>query len=166
MSICSKISKFVVLATILVSPLFSGLHSSHHDNIIRRKDVVGTYQFSGFSNSLDTSTSPQSEALVGQLVFNRDGTGTISFVDQTAIVTGNLSNSLLTNLPFTYTLELQNGLGTITVPNFPGSGVTTTFAVSFKLEGCKVTGFSMVTSASTANPTPLWLLIQGVRFGS
>lgn len=133
---------------------------------ICERDVAGKYQFSGFSNSLDgagTLGQPQSQAVVGQLVFNKDNTGMITFADLVVIINGQIVNLKRENVPFTYTLGPQNGYGVAVVQDFPSPGVNPTFSISFKKHKGKVVGFSQLVSENNL-PTARWTLIQGERF--
>ncbi|MGZ3633674.1 MAG: hypothetical protein ACXU9U_03155 [Parachlamydiaceae bacterium] len=154
----------------LASPsvVSAGHHSSSEDSIktIKAKHVAGTYQISGFSNSLDgsgTALQPQSQGIVGQAVFYSDGTGILPFVDLVPIIGNNIVDVHQENVQFTWTLGPINGYGTVTLQNFPGPGLFPTFAVSFKLHHGHVSGFSLLTTSNNI-PTARWTLIQGDRF--
>jgi hypothetical protein len=150
------------------SAVSAGHHSSseHHIKTIKAKHVAGTYQISGFSNSLDGSGSPsdpQSQGIVGQGVFYSDGTGILPFVDLVPIIGNNIVDIHQENVQFTWTLGPLNGYGTVTLQNFPAPGLFPTFAVSFKLHDGDVVGFSLLTIGNNI-PTSRWTLIQGDRF--
>jgi hypothetical protein len=130
------------------------------------KHVAGTYQLSGFSNSLDgtgSAADPQSQGIIGQGVFNSDGTGTLTFVDLVPIVSNNIVDIHQENVAFTYTVGPLNGYGTVTLQNFPAPGLYPTFAVSYKLHKGKVVGLSLLTKSNTI-PTARWTLIEAERF--
>lgn len=132
------------------------------------KDVAGTYQLNGFSNSLDgsgTLLQPQSQAAVGQATFNKDGTGNLNFIEFVVIVNDNITRISRTDVPFTYSLESGNGFGTVTIQDFPAPGLNPKFALSFKRHKGKVKGFSQVTIENPGVPsTARWTLLQGKRY--
>ncbi|MGZ3633673.1 MAG: hypothetical protein ACXU9U_03160 [Parachlamydiaceae bacterium] len=156
----------LMTAALLMSSSALSADSSKCPKRIQPKHVAGTYQLSGFSNSLDGAGSvadPQSQGIVGQGVFNSDGTGTLTFVDLVPIIGNNIADIHQENVAFTYTVGPLNGYGTVTLQNFPAPGLYPTFAVSFKLHKGKVEGFSLLTTSNTI-PTARWTLIQGERF--
>lgn len=174
MSIWTKNLSRVLLMGLVFSPFFISAHhhddcsssEHHHEKRIKESDVVGTYQISGFSNSLDgpgTPTQPQSQSVIGQLQFFKHGVGRIVFVDFTVVVGGQIFNNHFENIPFTYSLGPINGQGVAVVPDFPVVGTNPTFSMSFKMRNGKVVGFSQLVTASTT-PTSRWTLIQGERF--
>lgn len=161
---------FTVGSLMICSHLSASEHEasfhSHCDKSITFASVAGTYQINGFSNSFPGATSlipAESQAAVGQIVFNKDGTGVVTFVDFTVILAnGTFTSTHFTDVNFTYTLGPINGYGTLTLQDFPISGVDPVFAISFKKHHHKVEGFSAVTTGNTTSS--LWTLLQGERF--
>jgi hypothetical protein len=152
-------------AALFASPMLLSAkhHSSSHENehhCITYKDVAGTYQISGFSNSLDgggTLLQPQSNASTGQLTLYKNGMGVLNFVDAASIVNNTLQSLHLEGIEFTYTVGPIDGYGAINFTSpFPGTG-----AISFKKHEGKVVGFSSIT---TSQPGSLWGLLQADRF--
>lgn len=164
-NIFKKLCGFLLAATVLASPLSISASEDCCKGFIKKKDVAGTYQFSGFSNSSTPAIGvPQSDAIVGKLTLNCNGTGVLEFVDYVTRESGGTLDPIhRTGVPFTYTLGPINGQGTIILPNFPSPGDLLTFAVSFKSHKCRVTGFSALTTSSTINGGQ-WTLIQAERF--
>ncbi len=166
----AKFLGIVAGAALFASPNLSADHCS--DNSFSGKNIKGTYSFSGFSNSLDglgipPAPSPQSQAIVGLVKFNPNGTGTLLTSDF-VVIAGVLTNIHRENVPFTYTLGTIDGTqidGTavLTIPNFPVAGTTPVFSVVFKQEKGKVVGFRAVTIGSTPS-AQRWTLLEGERF--
>ncbi|HEV8051854.1 MAG TPA: hypothetical protein VGP47_05110 [Parachlamydiaceae bacterium] len=128
------------------------------------KDVAGTYQISGFSNSFPGAPlGIQSQAVVGQVTFNSDGTVVVPFVNFTVVtIAGTVISTPFTNVQGVYTLGPVDGQGSLTLFNFPTQGANPQFAISFKRHCQKIVGFSALTTVNTTSN--LWTLIQGERF--
>ena len=132
---------------------------------ITNRDIAGTYQFSGFSNSTDgvgSPAAPQSQAVVGQATINADGTALIRFIDLTAVINNQIVNIHRENVLATYGLGPNNGQLTIQIFNFPEPGANPVFTASVRTECGRVTGFSFLTALNSV-PTRLWTLVQVER---
>jgi hypothetical protein len=172
MKMSSMILGFLAATAFMTNPvdLSAKHHSSssceHQIHQITFQDVSGTFQISGFSNSLDgigSPSQPQSEGVIGQAAFYTNGTGFLNFIDFTAIIAGNISNIHEVGVPFTYTVGPLNGYGTVTIQNFPVPGQNIEFALSFKMHKGKVDGFSMLNILENV-PSSIWILLEGNRF--
>ena len=155
----SKLFALVLTVACLASPL-----NLMADHIISAKHVAGTYQVSGFSNSFPAAPlGVESQALVGQVTLNEDGTGVVNFGNFTVVtIAGTVSTFPLAGVQVTWVLGAEDGQATITLLNFPVTGANPQFAISFKKRCKRVTGFSGVTTVNTTSN--LVTLIQGERF--
>lgn len=155
----SKLFALALTLACLASPL-----NLMADHIIEAKQVAGTYQLSGFSNSFPAAPlGVESQAIVGQIELNADGTGVVNFGNFTYVtVVGTVVTVPLFGLHLTWALGAVDGQATINLLNFPVTGANPVFAISFKKRCKRVSGFSGLT---TFNPTSnLWTLIQAERF--
>lgn len=155
----SKLFALVLTLACLASPL-----NLMADHLISAKQVAGTYQLSGFSSSFSGAPlGVQSQALVGQVTLNDDGTGVVNFGNFTFVtIAGTVQTLPLAGVQLTYTLGAEDGQATITLLNFPVTGANPQFAVSFKKRCKRVTGFSGVTQVNTTSN--LVTIIQAERF--
>ncbi len=154
----SKLFALVLTFACLASPL-----NLMADHLITNKQVAGTYQLSGFSNSFPGAPlGVESQALVGQVTLNNDGTGVVNFGNFTVVdILGNVSTFPLAGVQLTYVLG-EDGQATFTLLNFPVAGANPQFAVSFKKRCKRVTGFSGVTTVNTTSN--LVTIFQAERF--
>lgn len=155
----SKLFALVLTVACLASPL--NLMADHY---ISAKQVAGTYQVSGSSNSFSAAPlGVESQALVGQVTLNHDGTGVINFGNITIVNTiGTVSSVPLAGVQVTWALGLVDGQATVNLINVPVTGVNSEYAISFKKRCKRVTGFSGVTTVNTSSN--LVTLIQAERF--
>lgn len=148
----NKINKFFSLLAAVVclaNPL--SLMASHVTTV---KDVAGTYQFSGDSNSFPAAPlGAEAQAAVGQIRLNSDGTVNINFANFTVVtIGGTVISTPFTNVQGTWSLGSIDGQGTLTLNDFPSSGFNPTFALSFKRHCKKISGFSaVITENSSSN---------------
>lgn len=165
-STLKQLCGFLFAASLLVGSFsISADEGCCSQKLIRKRDVVGSYQFSGFSNTVVPTSPllPQSQAVVGRATFTENGTGIVEFINGVANVNGILTSTPRFALPFTYALGPVNGEGTLTLPNFPLPGDLVTYTLSFKSRKGKVVGFSQLTTTTTLTDG-LWTLIQAERF--
>lgn len=128
------------------------------------KNVAGTYQLSGFSNSFPAAPlGVESQAIVGQIELFTDGTGIVNFGNLTVVSTLGVVTTLpLAGVHLTWALGAVDGQATITLLNFPVTGANPVFAISFKKRCNRVSGFSGITTVNTTSN--LVTIIQAERF--
>lgn len=143
---------------------------------ITNKQVKGTYATQGFTNSLcnECSFPFSSAASIGKLVLRDNGTGVFQFVDLTVIFECESFTNQFYNIPVTYALNSSiNGVGTLTLQDFPSTGCSITLDLVFKVRDGQIVGFNQLLNSGTQdtvntpdslNGIPLWFLGTGDKY--
>ncbi len=130
-------------------------HAADSDFVFSGKKVKGTYVTGGFSDFVPDDEI-NAAASIGQLVLKGNGTGYFTFLAISVTFVDEFTETFnFYDVPVTYAFDLGvNGVATLTLPDFFGSGSPLYLYLVFKVRDGEVVGFNQLLINDSVPPPP------------